>query len=144
MPSCIHHTFNPHRPWMPVDANGVPLSVRIASGRPTSRNRARNTGFAASVFTDDRPRQERPAEVIGDRERVAVLPVSGLELPLEVRRPHLVWSLRLERSGSRVRPLLATPVLAEPAVPLEDVVDRTARRPGDRGRSRPEHLQELA
>src|SRR5439155_8721477 len=43
----------------------------------------------------------------------------------------------------RVRPLLATPVLAEPAVPLEDVVDRTARRPCDRGRSRPEHLQEL-
>src|SRR5947209_10386587 len=88
-------------------------------------------------------RKERPAEVIGDRQRVAVLPVSGLELPLEVRRPHLVRSLRLERSGSRVRPLLATPVLAEPAVPLEDGVDRTARRPGDRGRSRPEHLQEL-
>src|SRR5205823_9039580 len=87
--------------------------------------------------------EERPAEVIGDRERVAVLPVSGLELPLEVRRPHLVRSLRLERSGSRVRPLLATPVLAEPAVPLEDVVDRTARRPCDRGRSRPEHLREL-
>jgi len=31
--------------------------------------------------------------VIGDRERVAVLPVSGLELPLEVRWPDLVRSL---------------------------------------------------
>src|SRR5213083_2142949 len=118
-------------------AEGVELPLLAAQGvRRWTRRLGLHRRQAAA-------HEERPAEVIGDRERVAVLPVSGLELPLEVRRPHLVRSLRLERSGTRVRPLLATPVLAEPAVPLKDVVDRTARRPGDRGRSRPEHLQEL-
>jgi hypothetical protein len=30
---------------MPVEANGQPLSVRIASGKPTCRKSARNTGW---------------------------------------------------------------------------------------------------
>ena len=40
---------------MPVDANGTPLSVRMASGKPTSRNSARKTGFASTVFTERKP-----------------------------------------------------------------------------------------
>jgi hypothetical protein len=51
MPSWIHHTLIAHRPWIPVEANGAPLSVRIARGRPTSRNSRSNTGRAPSVRT---------------------------------------------------------------------------------------------
>jgi hypothetical protein len=63
MPSCIHQTLRPESPWIPVDAKGVPLSVRIASGRPTLRNRARNTGLASAVFTDGSPRHTRRARL---------------------------------------------------------------------------------
>jgi len=37
MPSFIHQTLSSHRPWVPVDANGGPLSLRIAWGKPHSR-----------------------------------------------------------------------------------------------------------
>jgi hypothetical protein len=52
MPSCIHHTFSSQSPWMPVEAKGAPLSLRIASGRPTSWNSRRNAGLAPFVFTE--------------------------------------------------------------------------------------------
>jgi hypothetical protein len=51
------------KPRMPVDANGAPLSVRIASGRPTSRNSARNTGWASVVFTERSPRHTSKARL---------------------------------------------------------------------------------
>ena len=57
MPSCIHQTFSAARPWMPVDAKGAPLSVRMASGNPTARKSARKTGLASTVFTECRPWQ---------------------------------------------------------------------------------------
>jgi hypothetical protein len=88
-------------------------------------------------------REKRPAEMIRDRERVAVSAIPRLELPLEVRWPHLVRADRFERSRSRVCPLLPPPALAEQSVALEDVVHRTARRPRDRGRAPSKHLQEL-
>lgn len=46
-------------PWIPVEANGAPLSVLIASGSPCLRNRARKAGFAPSVRIDGRPLQSR-------------------------------------------------------------------------------------
>ena len=42
---------------MPVEAKGAPLSVRIASGRPTSRKSRRNAGLAPSVLTEGSPLQ---------------------------------------------------------------------------------------
>src|SRR5687767_12677738 len=38
-----------------VEANGAPLSVRMASGSPTRRKRARKMGFASTVLTERRP-----------------------------------------------------------------------------------------
>jgi hypothetical protein len=70
--------------------------------------------------------QEHPAVVIGDRQWVAVLPVSGLELALEVSWPDLIGSSRLEAQRSRVLPLLPTTILSELAVPIQDLVHGAA------------------
>src|SRR2546425_2951781 len=44
MPRRSHHTLSCERPWMPVVANGTPLSVRMARGSPYSRKRRSKTG----------------------------------------------------------------------------------------------------
>ena len=43
-PSLIHHTASRDSPPAPTDANGGPLSERIASGNPNWQNAASNTG----------------------------------------------------------------------------------------------------
>jgi hypothetical protein len=49
MPSLIHHTDSAVRPVVPVEANGEPLSERITSGKPYSRN-ARSSGGLHSAY----------------------------------------------------------------------------------------------
>src|SRR5713101_1612383 len=44
MPSLIHHTASRDSPAAAVEANGGPLSVRTAPGKPYSRNAASNSG----------------------------------------------------------------------------------------------------
>jgi len=48
---------------MLVEAKGVPLSVRIASGRPTARDNARKRGFVSRVVTERRPWHVRTARL---------------------------------------------------------------------------------
>src|ERR1700692_3987529 len=123
MPSCIHQTFRGEKPWMPVEANGAPLSVRIASGKPTSRKSARNPGCARAVFTDGSPRQHLPAEMIGHGQGIAVLSIARLELPFEIGGPHMIRAVGLHRGRAWVGPRAAAPILSEQVVTLEDVVD---------------------
>src|SRR5262249_10649772 len=54
--------------------------------------------------------EEAAAEVIGDRERVAVAAVAGFELPFEVRGPDLVRSECLQQGGAGMQPLAAAAV----------------------------------
>ncbi len=106
MPSCIHQTFRGDRPWMPVEANGAPLSVRIASGKPTSRKSARNTGLRERRLhrAESPTHQQAAAEMIGHRQRIAVLAIARLELPFEVGRPHLIRVVASAPGRPRVRP----------------------------------------
>ena len=57
IPSRIHHTFNADNPRRPVEQNGVPLSLLIAAGRPTSRNTRSKILRVSAVRTDGRAAQ---------------------------------------------------------------------------------------
>jgi len=50
MPRRSHHTLSCDRPWIPVVAKGPPLSVRMARGRPYSRNSRSEDGAHAVAF----------------------------------------------------------------------------------------------
>ena len=55
IPNLIHHTASPVSPLSPLLPNGAPLSVRLRSGNPYSRNAASITGLLCSpsaAFTD--------------------------------------------------------------------------------------------
>src|SRR5262249_16898513 len=55
IPRLIHQTLSWDRPWMPVVANGTPLSVRMARGSPYSRKRRSKTGRTPTPWVDRRP-----------------------------------------------------------------------------------------
>ena len=57
MPSLIHHTESLLRPQKAGVANGAPLSVRMASGRPYSWNRRSKMGRASTCFVESRAEQ---------------------------------------------------------------------------------------
>ena len=101
----------------------------MASGKPTSRNKARKIGLASIVLTEEAvTRQHAAAEVIGYGERIAVLPVAGAELAFEVRGPDLIGALRRNRSGAGMRPFLPPPMFVQQAAPREDRVQLRAER----------------
>lgn len=52
----LHQTLSCERPWMPHDAKGTPLSVRIARGRPNSRKVRSKTGRAPRPLMLGNPR----------------------------------------------------------------------------------------
>ena len=84
--------------WIACVANGTPLSVRIATGNPYFPERP----------LEDRPRrdglrreermagQKETSMLIGDRERIAVLPIARAKLAFVVGRPQIV-----RRGGGR-------------------------------------------
>ncbi len=92
MPSCIHQTLNADKPCRLVEAKGVPLSVRIASGRPDgAKQRAKREAHVGGRGGGQAATHEqRATEVIGDGQRIAVLPVAGFELAFEIGGPHLI------------------------------------------------------
>jgi hypothetical protein len=64
---------------------------------------------------------------IGDRKRVTVQAVGGLELPLEVGAPAIVGSEDLRSGRARVANASAAAFLRNEAVPLEDLAPSRAR-----------------
>jgi hypothetical protein len=52
MPSFTHQMDSCESPPAPRLANGVPLSVRIRSGKPNSRNTDSKAGWTPAVFVD--------------------------------------------------------------------------------------------
>jgi len=72
--------------------------------------------------------QKITAEVVHDRQRVAVPPVAGAELPFEVDGPDLVRRFGTKSSGPWVQPSLsASSVLYQPMT-FEDVEDGASAR----------------
>jgi hypothetical protein len=130
IPRRIHQALSSQSPWMPVEAKGGPLSLRMASGMPTSSNKRSNTGLAPSVRTLASPftPEDVPAEKIDDRQGEAVHAVTGSELALEVRGPEVVRRERLGRRDSRVLPPRPSSPPLDEAMPVQDVGDRAARR----------------
>ena len=61
-------------------------------------------------------------------QRIAVLPVAGLELALEVRRPDLIGTRRLQTNGPGVFPRSPPAVLAKLAVSIQERVDCASGR----------------
>jgi hypothetical protein len=87
--------------------------------------------------------QEHSTVVIRNGERVAVLPVAGLELTLEVRRPDLIGPRRLERNRSGMIPRPPPSDLAKLAVSIQQLVDGTPGRNSPTRMSSPEDLAKL-
>ena len=92
MPRRSHQTLSDVRPWSDVEANGTPLSVRIARGSPYSRKSRSKMGRTPDATVESRPWQASkiPGVLVGDRQRVAVDPIARAELAFEVRRPQIV------------------------------------------------------
>ena len=112
------------------------------AGRPRERARERRAARRPSARRRSAAtRQERAAEMIGDRQRVAVLAIAGLELSLEVGGPDLIRRGPSARGRAGMRPVRPAPVLAQQAVAIEQRVHRAARRPARGRMPRAEDLQ---
>ena len=73
-------------------AMGTPLSVRLRFGQSIFLALAREYRLRPDDLRRQQPlaAQQIPAVVVGHRQRIAVDPVAGLELALEVRAPQIV------------------------------------------------------
>ncbi len=85
--------------------------------------------------------QEHSTVVVRHGQRETILPVAGLELPLEVRRPDLIGPRRLQTHGAGMFPGLPTSILSKMAVSIQGLVDGT---PGWKAPTRMPSLQDLA
>ena len=109
-PSLIHHTLNRLSPSTPTVAKGDPLSVRIASGIPYSRNAASNTALGRDRLglLHRLATQQEPAVGVRNRQRIAALPVAIHKPALVVRTPHLLRPPRVrQRAAGWVWPVSA-------------------------------------
>ena len=90
---------------MPVVAKGTPLSVRIARGSPYSRKSRSKIGpDALALGREQAVAAEQVARVlVGDRQRIAVDPIAGAELALEVRGPEIIGLRRGRRHDAGMR-----------------------------------------
>ncbi len=103
MPRCIHQTLSRESPWMPVVAKGTPLSVRIARRESVGAEGGgrRPGGRPVPLMERQALAGEQEAGVlIGDRQRVAVDPIAGPEVPLEVGGPEVIGSAGVRRDDA--------------------------------------------
>ena len=131
IPSFIHHTARRESPATARDANGAPLSVRIARGRPHSRNADSKIARtrSPSVFSTrwQRNRYRLQASVIVSGSIRSPSPVRNQ--PLKSAH-HTRLGASANANGSRVR-RSATPLLARnhQPFPRHHLADRARRRP---------------
>ena len=76
--------------------------------------------------------QNIATEMIDDRERIAVDPISHAKLAFDVDGPHLVWGRRLPWRRIRMLPMRAQSTTAHAIIAREDIEDGAAGRPRDR------------
>ena len=105
-----------------TNAFGEPeLAEETCEHRLGLGHRGRAQGLAA---------EEIAAVAIGDRQGIAIETVAGLELALEVGTPHPVRGAHRGGGLAGVAHAAARPRLADQAVPIEEVADGGAGRPG--------------
>jgi hypothetical protein len=97
-------------------------------------HRSRAQGLAA---------QKVAAVAVRDRQRIAIDPVAGLEVSLEVGTPHDVGGADSRGRFAWVAHAPACPGLADQTVASEDVADGGAGRPGPIGMASGKRSQEL-
>ena len=90
-------------------------------------------GFRTRVPCGAKPlaAEDKPCAAVGDGQRVAVLPITGLELTFEIDTPGVVR--RVHRLGglAGVARVGSSPLLLDQAVAGEQVTDGRPRRPRD-------------
>ena len=90
-------------------------------------------GFRTRVPCGAKPlaAEDKPCAAVGDGQRVAVLPITGLELTFEIDTPGVVR--RGHRLGglAGVARVSSSPLLLDQAVAGEQVTDGRPRRPRD-------------
>ena len=131
MPSLSHQTESFERLNRALGlAKGTPLSERMASGRPRSRN-SRSKAVQGGVFAGriERFAQQQEARgMVGDGQRVAVPAVAELELALEVGAPQII-------GGSALGQRRAARAVARPAAALDQAMAVENRMDGAFGRN---------
>src|SRR5580704_13535498 len=129
MPSFSHHNDSVDSPPVAVEANGGPLSDRIASGRPNSQNASSNTGRTWPWSPRHRlAAQQAAAPRIAQRQGIAARPIAGPEPALEVDRP---YRIRFACCGERLRmgrALRPTAAFVRQAPLGQPIADRARRR----------------
>jgi len=130
----------------PVDSRGSERSAIVGPdrvGKPVSAKQGPEGGLRAFGANRSQRLAEQEHSTVGVRhgQRKTVLPVAGLERPLEVRGPDLVRPRCLQAHGARMFPGLPAPILSKMAVSIQDLVDRTS---GRKASTRMPSLQDLA
>jgi hypothetical protein len=98
IPRRTHHADRVDKRANVVVANGTPLSERIRFGSPYSWNSRVKIGLAPDSRRRQRlTAQEIATEAVRHRQRVAVPPVAGAELPFVVRTPDIMGREDLAR-----------------------------------------------
>ncbi len=123
-----HAVIGPHGPRQPVFAE-QPIEDGPHAGAPR-----REQAVAG---------QQVAGVLVGHGERVAIDPITGAELPLEVGRPQVIGRVRDRRHDTGVlRGAAATPFLHE-AMPRQQITGRADGRPRDTRVPRLEPLQQF-
>jgi hypothetical protein len=86
--------------------------------------------------------QQIAAVAIGDRQGIAIEAVAGLELALEVGTPHEIRGAYRARLAGVAHATVCSR-LADQAVPIEDIANGRAGRPGPIGMALGKECQEL-
>src|SRR6266496_2727624 len=146
MPSWSHQTLRRLSPWIPVEANGAPLSLADGVGKAAGAEQVAEVGFhsGAADIRQGLAAEQIAAEVIEDGERVAVGRVAHAELALEVDGPDLVRRRGGEGSRPGVLPGAAAAAMVHVAVAAQNIEDGAAGRPGTLRVAGAQAFQDLA
>src|SRR5205823_4394171 len=81
---------------------------------------------------------------VGNRQRVAVAPVTGAKLPFEVSSSHLIGCDRSDQRTTGVTPMAVTPTSFDQSVAIEQLASGAHRRQAQIGTLILEVVQDLA
>ena len=130
---------------MAVVANGTPLSERMIAGRAYSWKSFLQHGLCAHMSRRAEPltTEDEPGAAVGDGQRITVLAIAGLELPLEVNAPSVIG--RVHRLGGLpgVAGIGASSPAVDQPVPGEEVRHGGSGRPRALRLSPPQNRQQL-